>query len=118
MDLEKLRNVLYEKASKEQEFYYAELKKMSQEQIIEKAYEIVMREDIMIVFEDESLSDKQVEALVKLDYPLSACYDEWQKTDVSYMDRIRDVIDDFANDLIRKNEVEKNKNKKRQEPER
>lgn len=109
---------MYKKASKEQEAYYDELKKMTPEQIIEKAYEIVMREDILIVFEDESLSDKQFEALAKLDYPLSACYDEWQKTDVTYMDRIRDAIDDIANDLIKKNEAEKQKNKKRQEPER
>ena len=91
---------------------------MTPEQIIEKAYEIVMREDIMIVFEDDSLSDKQVKALAKLEYPLSACYDEWQKTDVTYMDRLRDVVDDVANDLIKQNEAEKQNNKKRHEPER
>lgn len=118
MDKENLRDLLYEKASKEQQAYYDELKQMTPEQIIEKAYEIVMREDILIVFEDDSLSDRQVEALAKLDYPLSACYDEWQKTDVTYMDRIRDVIDGVANDLIKKNEAEKQKNKKRQDPER
>ena len=118
MSKEDLRQTLWEKAAKEQSDYVEYLKTLPPEQIIDRAYEKVMRDDILIVFEDESLSDKQVEALVKLDYPLSACYDEWQKTDVTYMDRIRDVIDDVANDLIKKNEAEKQKNKKRQEPER
>ena len=117
MSKEDLRDLLYQKASKEQETYYDELRKMTPEQIIEKAYEIVMREDIMIVFEDDSLSDKQVEALAKLEYPLSACYDEWQDTDVTYMDRIRDVIDDFANEIIKQNEAKKH-NPKKYEPER
>ena len=105
MSKEDLRDLLYQKASKEQDAYYAELRKMTPEQIIEKAYEIVMREDIMIVFEDESLSDKQVEALAKLEYPLSACYDEWQDTDVTYMDILRDAINDFAKKLVEENEV-------------
>ena len=69
-------------------------------------------------FEDNRLSDKQVEALVKLDYPIAACYEEWQKNDVTYMDRLRDVVDDVANDLIKQNEAEKQNNKKRHEPER
>ena len=118
MSKENLRELLYEKASKEQDAFIEHLKTLPPEQIIEKAYEKVMRDDILITFEDDSLSDKQVEALAKLDYPLSVCYDEWQKTDVTYMDRLRDVVDDVANDLIKQNEAEKQNNKKRHEPER
>lgn len=118
MSKEDLRDLLYQKASKEQDAFIEHLKTLSPEQIIDKAYEKVMRDDILITFEDDSLSDKQVEALAKLDYPLSVCYDEWQKTDVTYMDRLRDVVDDVANDLIKQNEAEKQNNKKRHEPER
>ena len=109
---------LWEKAAKEQSDYIEHLKTLPPEQIIDRAYEKVMRDDILITFEDDSLSDKQVEALAKLDYPLSVCYDEWQKTDVTYMDRLRDVVDDVANDLIKQNEAEKQNNKKMHEPER
>ena len=113
-----LRLQLWEKAQEEQSEYVEELKRLPPEQIVDKAYEKTMRDDILITFEDDSLSDKQVEALAKLDCPLSVCYDEWQKTDVTYMDRLRDVVDDVANDLIKQNETEKQNNKKRHEPER
>ena len=118
MSTENLRQTLWEKAAKEQSDYVEHLKTLPPEHIIDRAYEKVMRDDILITFEDDSLSDKQVEALAKLDCPLSVCYDEWQKTDVTYMDRLRDVVDDVANDLIKQNETEKQNNKKRHEPER
>lgn len=115
---ESLRQQLWEKAAKEQSDYIEHLKTLSSEQIIDRAYEKVMRDDILIIFEDDTLSDKQVEALAKLEYPLSACYDEWQKTDVTYMDRLRDAVDDYANDLVKESEAEKQKAKKKHEPER
>ena len=64
----------------------------------------------------EYLSDKQVKELLKLDYPLSACYEEWMDTDYSHMEMLRDTIDTFSQRLVDEREAEKNK--KRQEPER
>ena len=122
MSKENLRQTLWEKAAKEQSDYIEHLKTLPPEQIIDRAYEKVMRDDILMTLENDYmsdfLSDKQVKELLKLDYPLSVCYDEWQKTDVTYMDRLRDVVDDVANDLIKQNEAEKQNNKKRHEPER
>ena len=121
MSKEDLRELLYQKASKEQEEYYNELKKMTPEQVIERCYETVMREDIFLTFEYErsepKLTDEQVKALLNMKYPVANCYDEWQKTDVNYMDRIQETIDTYTNELAEK-EAEKQKNKKRQEPER
>ena len=117
MRKENLKDLLYKKASKEQEDYIEHLKTLPLEQIIDRAYEKVMRDDILIAFEYNSLSDKQIKALSKLDYPLSACYYEWQKNDVTYMDRLLEVVDDYANDLVNKAE-EKQKHKKRNESER
>ena len=117
MSKENLKDLLYKKASKEQEDYIEHLKTLPPKQIIDRAYEKVMRDDILITFEDESLSDKQIEALSKLEYPLSACYYEWQKNDVTYMDRLLEVVDDYAKDLV-KAEEEKQKVKKKTEPER
>ena len=116
-----IREELLEKATKEQSEYISELQKMTPEQIIEKCYETVMREDILLTFEYEckspQLSNEQVKALLKMQYPISACYDEWQKSDVTYMDRIQETIDDFS-----KKESERNnknhKPKKKHEPER
>ena len=116
-----IREQLWEKASKEQREYVAELKKMSPDLIIEQSYETVMREDILLTFEYEcnepKLTDEQVKALLKMKYPISACYDEWQKSDVTYMDRIQETIDEFSKKEAEK-EKENKKAMKKYEPER
>ena len=53
---------------------------------------------------------------MKLEYPLSACYDEWLKNDCTYMDMLRDTVDDFSENLAQNQEQAKKK--KRSEPER
>ena len=116
MSKENLRQTLWEKAAKEQSDYIEHLKTLPPEQIIDRAYEKVMRDDILMSFEDDYLSDKQVAELIKLDYPLSACYDEWMDTDVSHMEMLRDTIDSYAKRLVEENEEQKKK--KKHEPER
>ncbi|MGM9552251.1 MAG: DUF3848 domain-containing protein [Clostridia bacterium] len=117
MSTENLRGLLWEKAAKEQSDYIEHLKTLSLQEIIDKSYEKVMRDDILMTFEDDYLSDKQVAELIKLDYPLSACYEEWMDTDYSHMEMLRDTIDDYTKRLVKENEAEK-KNKKKHEPER
>ena len=77
MSTENLRDLLWEKAAKEQSDFIEHLKMLPPEQIIDRSYEKVLRDDILMTFEGDYLSDKQVAELVKLDYPLSACYNEW-----------------------------------------
>lgn len=117
MSKEDLRDLLYQKASKEQDAFIENLKTLSPQKIIDKSYEKVMRDDILMTFEDDYLSDKQVAELIKLDYPLSACYEEWMDTDYSHMEMLRDTIDDYAKRLVKEHEAEK-QNKKKQKPER
>ena len=111
-----LKDLLYEKMSKEQDNFIEKLKHSSPEQIISAAYEKVMRDDILMLFDDDFLDTKQTKALLKLEYPLSACYDEWLKNDYTYMDMLRDTVDDFSENLARNQEQAKKK--KRSEPER
>ena len=114
---EKLREQLYEKASKEQSDFIENLKHQPPEKIIEQAYELVMHEDILMTFEDDYLTDKQIKELLKFDYPLSVCYDRWLKVDCSHMEMLRDTVSDFADSLI-KEQDEKEKRHKKDEPER
>lgn len=118
MSNENLRKILYEKAAKEQSAYIEHLKTFPPEQIIDRAYEKVMRDDILMTFEDDYLSDKQVAELIKLDYPLSACYDEWMDTDYSHMEMLRDTIDDYTKRLVDENSQHKEKNNKNHDMER
>ena len=113
-----LRQKLWEKAAKEQSDFIEHLKTLSSEEIIDSAYEKVMRDDILMTFEDDYLSDKQVAELVKLDYPLDACYKEWLDTDCSHMDMLRDTIDTYSKELIEKNKKEQEHHKKNDDIER
>ena len=65
----------------------------------------------------EILLNSQVKELLKMKHPISACYDEWQKSDVTYMDRIQETIDKFSKKEAEK-EKENLKLKKKHEPER
>ena len=104
-----LKDLLYEKMSKEQDNFIEKLKHSSPEEIISAAYEKVMRDDILMLFDDNFLDTKQTKALLKLEYPLSACYDEWLKNDCTYMDMLRDTVDDFSENLARNQEQAKKK---------
>ena len=74
MDKVSIREQLLEKALEEHKEYVLELQKMNPEQIIERCYETVMREDILLTFEYEcnepKLTDEQVKALLKIKYPI------------------------------------------------
>ena len=116
MSTEKLKQNLLDKAKNEQAGYIEGLKKLLPEQILDKAYEKVMRDDILVAIEYSPLTEKQLKALFKLKNPVSACFDEWQKNDDTYMDRLMNTVDKFSEKLAQMEE--QNKNKKRQEPER
>ena len=62
------------------------------------------------------LDAKQVKELLRLEHPLSACYNEWLKNDFSYMDMLQNTVDDFSRELVKENEQAKKK--KRNQPER
>lgn len=111
-----MRDLLYEKMSNEQESFVEKLKHSSPEEIISSAYEKIMRDDILMLFEDDFLDAKQIKELLRLEYPLSACYNEWLSNDYSYMDMLRDTVDDFSKELVK--ESEQAKKKKRNQPER
>ncbi len=115
-----LRDLLYKKMYKEQEQFIEKLKLSTPEEIISSSYEKVMRDDILMAVGDNNcLNDKQMKELLKIDYPLSACYNEWMDTDCSHMEMLQDTISDFADELIKENEPEQKKpHKKKYEPER
>ena len=118
MQTEYLKSLLLNKAEKEQSIFIESLKSQPPEKIIEAAYEKVIRDDLLLTFEYSDLSDKQLSALLKLEHPLSACYDAWLHNDCSYMDMLRDTVEDYANDLVKEESQQKSKGKKQSEPER
>lgn len=58
-----------------------------------------MRDDILIIFVNEDLSDNHVKALLKLKYSLSEYHDEWLKADCSHMEMLKYTIEYFGEHL-------------------
>ena len=106
-----LAKMLYEKASHEQEAFIENYKNMPHENVVLDAYELVIRQDILLTLEDTSnLSEKQIKALLKSGLVIDNCYHEWIKNDYSQMDVIRDTVSDFASKYAKS--LDKNKDNK------
>ena len=72
-----LRQKLYDRVSEELEAFKAELLDKSPQDIIENAYAIVIREDIVSEIEcGGQYSDEQYKALLRLKYPLDTLYNK------------------------------------------
>ncbi len=93
--------LLYEKLAKEHDDFIADLKTKTPEQIIESSYEKVMKDDLLSVFEYTDFSQTEAKALYRLDKPLDALYQEWLHNDMTYMDMLRDTIDNRIESAVR-----------------
>ena len=94
-------DLLYEKAQKEYDDLIAELKELPSEQVIERAYEKVIKENILCILEESHRDQKEAKALYLEKYPLDRIYQDWLKSDISETAMLRDSIDDTAKDVVK-----------------
>lgn len=99
MTNEKLNTALYEKMYAEQQKFVNELKNSTPELVIECAYELVIREDILLYLEENDLEPHQCRALLKEKEPLSKLFLAWENHEGNHMDEIRDCIENKADEL-------------------
>ena len=100
---DELENRIYEKMSQENAAFLAEMKTKSPDEIISRAYEIACRDNLLILFEDEtSLSERQLTVLNEFEHPLSQLYTDWLSRDTDEMDAFRDSIACCVDDILRK----------------
>lgn len=72
MTKEQLENRLYERMSAENEAFLADLRVKPVDEIISHAYEIACRDNLPMLFEDEtSLSERQLAVLTEFEHPVS-----------------------------------------------
>ncbi len=103
MTKEQLENRLYERMSAENEAFLADLRVKPVDEIISHAYEIACRDNLLMLFEDEtSLSERQLAVLTEFEHPLSQLYTDWLSRDTDEMDAFRDSIACCADDILRK----------------
>lgn len=101
MSQEELNTQLYEKMLEEQKRFTEDLLSMPPKEILEKAYEYTVREDIVLAMEDADLSPKQCKALLKSKTPLADVFARFQDRETSYMDTVRDTLESQANEAMR-----------------
>ena len=93
--------LLYEKVQAEYDAFIEELKRMTPEQVIDRAYEKVTKENMVMVIQENNLEPSEAKALCREKYPLDRMYQEWLDTDVSEMQRLKDSIDDTAKKAVK-----------------
>lgn len=74
---------------------------MTPANVIQHAYELVIREDILLSLEENDLDTGQCKALLKEKKPIDKLFLAWDKHEGDHMNEIRDCIENKANDLIK-----------------
>ena len=103
MDERKLNDALFAQMFAEQQGYRAWLMTLPPDEILDHAAEFVVREDILVELEAFDLPADQAAALLASPTSLADIYREWGKVDTHYMEDIRDVIENLAEDRAGRN---------------
>lgn len=90
---------LYDKICAEYELFIQKLEKMTPIQVIEHAYEKVIKEELVMIFENTVFSEVEAGILIELDWPLEALYQEWLRNDFSFTEMITTTITNFASEI-------------------
>lgn len=93
--------ILYDKMKAELDRFIAELKTKTPEQIIELAYELTIKEDLLSIFENTDFTQEEAKALNNQKYPLDSLYQEWLSNDLTYMDQLRETVDDKIKSAVK-----------------
>ena len=87
---------LYEKMAAEQDKFLDWLKSQPPEEILKHTYEYTVREDILMAMEELDLPQSRAAALLASPSPLADVYKEFADRETSYMDVVRDSIEQRA----------------------
>ena len=86
----------YEKMAAEQDKFRDWLKSHPPEEILNHAYEYTVREDILMAMEELDLPQSRAAALLASPSPLADVYKEFADRETSYMDVVRNSIEQRA----------------------
>ena len=90
---------LYKKLEAEYQSFIDELWQMPFDELMKSAYEKVFKEDILLIFEHNDWPIEQAKAMLALENPLDDLYRAWQESDSSYVDMLRECIDNRAESI-------------------
>ena len=105
MTKEDMYNALCDRFSAEQDNYRAWLLKQQPAEILNHTYEYTVREDIIMTMVNAEFSEQQLAALLWKGTTLSNIYKDFTKVETSYMDILRDTVENRANDILKEAEA-------------
>lgn len=101
---EEIYEKLYDRLCAEQEKYVEWLLSQPRIEIMRQSYEFAMREDILMVFENEEVEPEHAKALFDKGTTLADLFHEFEDLETSHMQTIRDMIEGRAKNIIREGE--------------
>lgn len=109
-----IRKKLYEKMQKEYNDFIEEMKNNEPQFIVNNAYQIVIKEELVAMFypESEQYDIDEIKALNKTKNPLEELYQGWMDLDAG----IHSVLEDNVSDTIE--EIQKEQREKKKDRER
>lgn len=110
----KIRKNLYDKLEKEFKDFIEEMKTNEPEVIVNSAYPIVIKEELLSMFypESERYDIEEIKALNKIDSPLEELYQGWMDTDYGIHSVLEDSVSDTLEEVL-KEQKEKKKDRER-----
>lgn len=95
-----LWDIVYNRMESEFNATLNQLLAAAPQEIIDNAYQIVMKQDILLVMKEDTLSETQLRVLSELDSPLDALYQDWLEKDYGHMEQLRDCVIGFADGIL------------------
>ena len=93
--------LLEEKLEKEFNTFREKLKTKSPEEIIDKAYELIVKEEIKEELKNMKLHDQEKVIMIDQDDLLTEFYHDWLDTDVPLGDVLKDTLEESVASLTR-----------------
>ena len=97
-----IKEEIYNKMEKEYNDFIDKIKSLDIDEIIESAYGITVRKEILLFFESDNNYDiRALRKLIREDNPLDKLYQDWLKTDGGIHEALRDSVNDSLEDLVK-----------------
>ena len=92
---EERAQMLYDKALAELNTYLENMKTKPPQEIINSAYQIVNKQDLLMILESAEFTPAELNVLNELDHPLQVLYEEWLPVEDRHMEELRDSVQSY-----------------------
>ena len=92
---EERAQMLYDKALTELNTYLEDMKTKPPQEIINSAYQIVNKQDLLMILESAEFTPAELNVLNELEHPLQVLYEEWLPVEDRHMEELRDSVQSY-----------------------